>query len=141
MKKHFLLVILFSSSLWIFGQEDYNNCADAFELCPNSTFSLNNINANATVCNNCEDDFNFCFSGKNTIWATFTTNNSGGDVNVNFSNIVFEDNPGQGNALQATIIKATLPCISSSYSLMSNCVANATTDFSLNAVALDPITT
>lgn len=141
MKKYFLLVMLIFLSIFTFGQEEYNNCADAFELCPNATFSLNNIGANSTVCSNCEDDFNFCFSGENTIWMTFTTNDSGGDVSLNFENLVFENNPGQGNGLQATIVEATLPCISSSYTLISNCEANAVTDFSLNANALPPNTT
>lgn len=141
MKKYFLLVILFLHSLFIFGQKEYNNCADAFELCPNTSFSLNNIGANSTVCANCEDDFNFCFTGENTIWMTFTTNDLGGNVNVDFNNIIFENKPGQGNALQAAVIEATLPCISSSYTLISNCVANATNMFSLTSVGLLPNTT
>lgn len=141
MIKYFLLFLLLISSLFSIGQEEYNNCADAFELCPNTTFSLNNIDANATVCANCEDDFNFCFAGENSIWMTFTSNDLGGDVDVNINNIVFENNPGQGSGLQAAIIEATLPCISSSYTLISNCEANATTGFVLNAIALPPNTT
>lgn len=141
MIKYLLFFLLFFQSLFILGQEEYNNCADAFELCPNTTFSLNNIDANATVCANCEDDFNFCFSGKNTVWMTFTTNDLGGDVDVNFSNLVFENNPGQGNGLQAAIIEATLPCISSSYTLISNCEANSNNAFSLMSLVLQPNTT
>lgn len=140
MNKYFLFVILCLQSLFTFGQEEYNNCADAFELCPTTTFSLNNIDANATVCANCEDDFNFCFAGENSIWMTFTTNDLGGDVNVDFSNIVFENNPNQGNGLQATIIEATVPCVSSSYTLVSNCEANANNDFTLTANGLSPNT-
>jgi|SRR5690554_2318747 len=134
----FLMLI---SAFGVIAQEDYNNCANALELCPNTSFSLNNINANATVCNNCEDDFSFCFAGENTIWMTFTTNDIGGTVTIDFSNIVFENIAGQGNALQAAIIEATLPCISSSYSLISNCEDNGTGNFSLDATALPPNTT
>src|SRR5690554_2893084 len=141
MIKYLLFFLLFFQSLFILGQEEYNNCADAFELCPNTIFSLNNVDANATVCANCEDDFNFCFAGENSIWMTFTTNDLGGDVEVNFSNLVFENNPGQGNGLQAAIIEATLPCISSSYTLISNCEANQTNAFSLNGIGLLPNTT
>jgi len=136
MIKYLLLLFLFFQTIFIFGQEAYNNCADAFELCPSSTFTLNNLDADATVCANCEDDFNFCFTGENSIWMKFTTNDSGGDVDVNFSNIIFENNPGQGNALQATLIYADLPCISSSYNVVSNCEVNSITNFSLNSVAL-----
>jgi len=129
------------STFVVNGQEPYNNCANAIELCPNTTFTLNNINANATVCANCEDDFNFCFSGENTIWMTFTTNDLGGAVTVDFNNIMFENLTGQGNELQAAIIEATVPCVSSSYNLISNCVNNGTGNFSLNAAALPPNTT
>src|SRR5690554_668403 len=141
MKNNILFLIFTFTTSFLLGQESYNNCNNAFELCPNTTFTLNNIDANATVCSNCEDDFNFCFSGENTIWMTFTTNELGGNINVDFSNLDFENNPGQGNALQAATIEATVPCVSSSYSLISNCVDNATTNFSLTAANLDPNTT
>lgn len=129
--------------LWgsLFAQEYYNSCSQAFALCPNTTFSLSNINANATVCTNCEDDFTFCFSGENTIWMKFKTNVTGGNANINFSQLQFQNLPGQGNSLQAAIIAATVPCISSSYSLVSNCVSNGNNNFVLTANGLTPNTT
>lgn len=139
-KQLFLFFALFNFII-TWGQEPYNNCAQAIELCPSTTFSLNNINANATVCSNCEDDFNFCFSGGNSIWMKFTTNNIGGEVTVDFNQIVFENLTGQGNQLQAAIIEATIPCISSSYSLVSNCVDNGSGSFSLSMSNLPPNTT
>lgn len=139
--KQFFLFITLISTLTVNGQESYNNCAKALELCPNKSFTLNNIGANSTVCSNCEDDFAFCFTGENTIWMKFTTNDLGGAVAVGFSGLVFENLPGQGNALQAAIIEATVPCVSSSYSLISNCEANGATNFSLNATLLPPNTT
>lgn len=140
LKQIFFFLIL-TNALLVRGQEPYNNCSNAIEICPNTTFSLNNINANATVCANCEDDFTFCFSGVNSIWMEFTTNDLGGNVALDFSNLVFENLAGQGNALQAAIIEATVPCVSSSYSLISNCVANGTGNFTLNANGLAPNTT
>lgn len=139
--RFFLISLTFSITTLGRGQETYNNCANALELCPNNTFTLNNIHANSTVCPNCEDDFNFCFSGENTIWMIFTTNSTGGPVNVNFSNIIFENLTGQGNALQAAVIETALPCISSSYNLVSNCESNGTTNFSLTTGTLPPLTT
>src|SRR5690554_1856249 len=127
----FIYVIIFSTSQFVSAQEIYNNCAEAFELCPSTTSTLNNIAANSTVCPNCEDDFNFCFSGQNTIWMKFTTNDNGGVVQLDFSQIIFENIPGQGDGLQAAIIEATLPCISSSYSVISNCESNQNANFSL----------
>lgn len=123
------------------GQQQYNACPNAFELCPNTTFSVDNIGANVTFCSGCEDDFNFCFATDNTIWFTFTTNAAGGDVQVDFSNLVFETNPGQDNELQATIIQELAPCSSGSYTQLGNCVSNAVGNFALNVLALPPSTT
>ncbi len=72
---------------------------------------------------------------------TFTTNATGGDVQVNFSNLVFETDINQGSALQATIIEATAPCSSGSYTQLGNCVSNAVGNFTLNAAGLAPNTT
>jgi hypothetical protein len=55
---------------------------------------------------------------------------------INFTNLVFETNPNQGNALQATLIEATAPCSSSSYTQLGNCVSNATGNFLINATYL-----
>ena len=138
-------LLIFISFIYIctcvIAQESYNLCSNALELCPNETVSVNNINATSTFCPNCEDDFNFCFQGQNTVWFTFETNATGGDVQVFFSNLNFENLPGQGNQLQAAVISTLNPCIASSYSLVSNCTNNETTDFVLNAAALAPSTT
>jgi gliding motility-associated-like protein len=122
-------------------QESYNLCSDALELCPGETVNVNNIGANSTFCPNCEDDFNFCFQGENTVWFRFQTNAAGGDVQVFFSNLIFENAPGQGNQLQAVVLRTLNPCIASSYTTVSNCTNNETTDFVLNAVGLAPNTT
>ena len=118
------------------AQTAYNNCGQAFEICPGNTFTLNNLDANKTFCPGCEDDFTFCFGSNNTIWLTFTTNSSGGDVSLTFSNLNFETNPGQDNALQATILSASVPCNSASYTAVGNCVSNGTAPFALNATGL-----
>ncbi|MEJ6582618.1 MAG: gliding motility-associated C-terminal domain-containing protein [Crocinitomicaceae bacterium] len=123
------------------AQAIYNGCANALEICPNTIYNVNNIDADITFCGGCEDNFNFCFTTENTIWITFTTNNAGGDVQVNFSNLVFEANANQGTALQATIIEATAFCSSGSYTQLGNCVSNAAGNFTLNATGLLPTTT
>ncbi len=137
--------LIFISFLFAFiqlnAQETYNQCNSALEICPTTTFSVNNIAANSTVCSGCEDDFNYCFTSENSIWLTFTTNANGGDVQVNFSNLIFQTNAGQGNQLQATIIEATIPCSANSYTQIGNCVSNATGNFTLNAAGLLPNTT
>lgn len=135
-----ILLIVFFKVSSVTSQELYNNCNDALSLCPNQSYAVNNIGANKTFCPGCEDDFTFCFSASNTIWLTFTTNAVGGNVQIDFDNLVFETNPGQGNQLQATLLSAGVPCNAASYSAIGNCVNNATGNFTLNAAGLTPAT-
>lgn len=135
-----LLVISFFS-VFSRSQEVYNNCTNALQLCPNQTVNVNNIDANATFCPSCEDDFNFCFSGENSVWFQFQTNAIGGDVNINLSNLNFQNLTGQGNALQAVVLSAAIPCDASTYAVVSNCEANITGGFNLIAAGLTPLTT
>ncbi len=135
------LLMQFACIAFLYSQESYNGCSSALELCPNTTYSVNNVDANVTFCGGCEDDFVSCFTHENSIWLTFTTNDIGGDVQVDFSSLVFEINPNQGIALQATILEAPTPCNSASYVTVGNCEANAAGDFALNAAGLAPNTT
>ena len=136
----FLLTLLLTAHS-AFGQEPYNVCQNALEICPDQTYSLNNILANQTFCVNCEDDFNFCFAPDNTIWLTFTTNNIGGAVQIDFSNLIFEANAGQDNELQAALVEAAIPCAANSYTQIGTCHSNETANFSLTAAGLLPNTT
>lgn len=139
--KYVILLLTLFVGVFGYAQPTYNACNSALELCPNKVFSLTNIASNKTFCPGCEDDFTFCFTANNTIWLTFTTNATGGDVQIDFSNLVFETNPGQDNAIQATMLSASVPCNAASYSTVGNCVANGTAPFSLTALALPPNTT
>lgn len=139
-RKIFSLFTFISFTISGVSQETYDNCSEALQLCPDETYTMNNLGATSTLCPNCEDDFTFCFSGENTVWMTFTTNDTGGDVAVDFSNLQFQNAAGQGSSLQAAIIEAPVPCVSSSYSLLSNCENNAATPFSLTANGLSPNT-
>ncbi len=130
------LLMLISALNFTRAQESYNACSDALEICPNTVYTVNNIGANVTFCPGCEDDFNFCFPTDNTIWLTFTTNAAGGNVQVDFTNLVFENGAGQDNELQATIIEAAVACNAGSYTPVGNCVSNATGNFTLNAGGL-----
>jgi gliding motility-associated-like protein len=134
----FLLTALFSHIS--IAQSDYNVCGQALELCPNVVVSVTNIGANKTLCPDCEDDFNFCFTANNTIWFKFTTNTVGGAVELNFSNLVFQPGFEIGTALQATMLSASIPCDAASYIAVGNCVSSGSGPFTLNAV-LNPSST
>src|SRR3989338_6344618 len=136
----FLLTLIATPFLGV-TQVAYNSCSNALDLCPGTVFSATNIDANATLCPGCEDDFNFCFPTDNTVWFSFTTNAVGGAVQVDVFNLVFEANPGQDNELQATIIETIVPCNAPSYIPIGNCVSNAAGNFTLNALGLAPSTT
>lgn len=122
------------------AQPDNDACADATELCPNTSYSGTTIGATATSCSDCEDDLAFCFIGTNSVWYTFTTNASGGNVTVDISNLVFSPGATLGTQLQAAMFQATTPCDASTFTLVSNCVSSATTNFQLNATGLLPNT-
>ncbi len=128
-----------ASNSW--AQPINNDCVSAIELCPNTIGNYTNSGSNVTFCPDCEDDFSFCFSPNNSIWFTFTTNAAGGDVEIAFNNLIFENNPGQDNAIQAAVLEAIVPCDAASYSLVSNCVSNGLGSFILTAPALTPSTT
>lgn len=113
-----------------FAQPSYNACPNALELCPGVPVSVNNIGANKTFCPGCEDDFTLCFSANNTIWLKFHSNASGGAAQIDFSNPVFV--AGKGTQIQASIIQAAAPCDASTYTAISACLFNETTNFSLS---------
>ena len=137
----YLLITFFQGNTFLFAQPIYNDCFHTLEICPNNIISINNIGANRTFCPDCEDDFIFCFSANNTIWLKFTTNSVGGAVQVDFSNLVFENGTGQDNQLQASIFSTIQPCSANTYIQVGNCVTSATTNFALTALSLAPNTT
>lgn len=136
-----LLMLFLAVRISVFSQETYNNCFQALELCPNTSFTVNNLDANKSFCPDCEDDFTFCFTSNNSIWFKFTTNTVGGTAQISFSNLVFEMNPGQSKLLQATLYSTIQPCFGNSYVQIGNCVSNAASNFTLSALALNPNTT
>jgi len=137
------LVLFYWMSSFGFTQEAYDNCATALPICPNDTVLVSNIASTSTKCTNCEDDFSkvVCFSAKNTIWLTFTTNDNGGDVQFLLDNIQYQINPNQSNVLNVAMVKAVLPCDPTTYTLVSNCVINGTTSISISAASLPANTT
>jgi gliding motility-associated-like protein len=136
-----LVIILLIGNSHLLAQPAYNTCSSALELCPNNLVSINNINANKSFCVDCEDDFNFCFTANNTIWLKFKTNAVGGNVQLDFSNLVFENNPGQSQTLQASLINTVSPCTANAYTQLGNCVSNGTSNFALSASNLAVNTT
>lgn len=134
------LIYLCFNVFFVFSQESYNACSNALDLCPNLILKANNINANKTLCIDCEDDFSskLCFSSNNTIWFRFYTNTVGGDVTINCNSINYIVKTGKSQNLQASIIQAKVPCDASTYQSLGNCISSGTNSFIINATNLPP---
>jgi gliding motility-associated-like protein len=140
----FLTFILLFIPLGLLAQSG-DDCSNAEVVCYGQSFFASNESATASICAGCEDAAtaagNFCFAPNNTIWLSFTTNDSGGDVTVDFSNVNCNTTAGYNTNLQAAIISATSACDESTYSLVSNCESGSSSGFTLTASGLSPNTT
>jgi gliding motility-associated-like protein len=128
--------LIFVFNVTVFAQSEiYDDCANALELCPNSLVNVNNIGATKLQFPNSADVFppSFCFTANNTIWLKFNTNELGGFVQINLSNLVFQTETSQGTEIQATMLEATIPCDASTYTPVGNCQSGTTANFILSA--------
>lgn len=144
----FILIFLHAVKATTLFAQTNDNCANATTLCTSQPETGSNQNATIEVCIGCSDGAtatgNFCFELNNTVWYSFTTNAAGGDAQIDFSNLSFDQTPGFGTNLEAVIIEAGSACDESTYSAVSNCETTindqggATT---LTAAGLSPNTT
>lgn len=135
------IILLFCLPLLSLAQESYDQCGQALELCPGSSVQINNFNATKSLCANCEDDFTSCFTANNTIWITFKTNNTGGNVQFTASNITYSDPGVRAQIIQGVLFSTPSPCTASNYTIISNCEANGINQLNLQAVNLAANTT
>lgn len=143
-----LLSILFLCLIPIFSsvaQTTNDDCVNAQNICPNTSFSGTTFAAGTEICTGCADGAtaagNFCFAINRTIWFSFLTNSTGGNADVVISNISCFIGAGYDTDLQAVVIQAGTPCDESTYTAVSNCEVGTSTDFTLNATGLLPNTT
>lgn len=136
MKKIFLVItILFSAAS--FAQPDNDNCLNAIRLCPGVVYSGTTIDATGDA----SSDDNFCENPESTVWYLFTSNDVGGSVTIDFTNLVIDPDPTKGQQLKAIIYSVGAACDESTYSIYSAC-ANGSADFSVTtALDCDPSTT
>jgi gliding motility-associated-like protein len=134
--------VLFTANA--FAQPSNDNCANVQFLCPNNTFSVDNVGATTEVCAGCADGATatgvFCFDVDNTVWFSFMTNTTGGNADVDITGINCIGGAGQDDELQGVIIEATSPCDESTYTTVSNCEPASSGSFTLSAAALAPNT-
>lgn len=126
-----LIVIPFGVS---FAQPINDACSDAIVLCPQKNFSVTNINATQTNYPFGEDDFNFCFAPKKTIWFKILTNNKGGQANINLSNIQFQTPSSHG--INFALVKAIAPCDGTTY-VQDTCITAISTNTTIHIDSLD----
>ena len=96
------------------AQPGNDDCTSPITLCANQAQPGNTQDATISVCIGCSDGAtaagNFCFSLENTVWFSFTTNSTGGDAQIDFSNMVFDLTAGFGSSLEAVIIEVGAAC-------------------------------
>ncbi|MGV6862348.1 MAG: gliding motility-associated C-terminal domain-containing protein [Putridiphycobacter sp.] len=140
---------LYFSWLWLFlgslayAQPTNDNCDNATTLCYNQTISGTNTGATIESCFDCSDNFPNVvgFTSSSSVWYVFTTNATGGDVTVDFTNLSFNTNSNFGQALQAVIWGYTVECQGQSFTPVSPSETNGTGNFTLSASGLNPNTT
>lgn len=115
---------------FVYGQQSYDDCAQALEICPNTPLTVNNIGASS--CTSCADDATSCFVTQNSIWLKFTSDSDGGDVSIDLSNFSFQN----GSAFQAVLFETSSGCEPNGLTEVSTCETNLTSNFTLNAFGL-----
>jgi len=137
MKKFLAIISSVLISTIVLAQPDNDDCADAVRLCPGVVYSGTTVDATA----NTTSDDNFCETPEATVWYMFTSNDAGGTVTIDFTNMVVDPTPTKGQQLKAIVYAVGSACDESTYSIYSAC-ANGSTDFSVTtALACDPNTT
>ncbi len=111
-----------------------DDCANAIELCPGTIFSGTTTNA-TTQCGTPGDPeldctalgtWGACYDVNNSVWYQFTTDNDGGFVGIEFTNISCLT--GSDDEIQATFIVAANPCSGSGLTFLS-CQSRSSTNF------------
>lgn len=134
--KQLILLFFISLSYLSFSQAANNDCGSATEICDSQPKTGSTNGATSSVCATCSDGATVvgsaCFDMHKTVWFQFTTTGAGA-ANIAVSGI----NCTAGfNGVSGIVYNATTPCNSATYTAVSNCVANSTVDFTLNAAGL-----
>lgn len=131
-----LLLYSFLAFGFAYAQPSNDECTNAQRLCANQPLQGTTTGATSTAA---EED-NFCSVYTATVWYLFTTNATGGNVTVSFTNMSFNTDPTYGQNIDAIILEAASPC-SGAYTPRSICEFQGA-DFNMtSAVALAPNTT
>ncbi len=134
----FFGMFVFAFASFAFSQESYDQCSAALLLCPENQVTVNNYNATFNFVG--EDMFEplLGFKQTNTIWLTFTTSASGGDVQLVFSNLSFKSLL-PSSAFNIGLVKAGIECNADTYIKIS-VKKELSSDFTLEALGLTPNT-
>ncbi|MBD3639020.1 MAG: gliding motility-associated C-terminal domain-containing protein [Crocinitomicaceae bacterium] len=119
------------------AQPANDDCSSAEQLCVDQVIT----GSTASATSNSSEDNAFCTTNSATVWYTFTTNSTGGNVSVDITNLSFNPDVSYGQSIDAVIFSASTPCDQTTYTPVSNCF-NGSSDFSVpSAIALNPNTT
>ena len=138
----FALLCLFVHS--VDGQTISDDCQDAIVLCADISASISNAGATADICGTCADgptNAGLCAQDlNNTVWASFTTNATGGGASLDLAGMTFNNGAGFGTDIEIAVMEAGTACDQSTYSNI-NCLGSFGADGSANLTGLTPNTT
>lgn len=136
--KQLLIVFFIGMTIDTFAQPINDACSNAIFLCPQKTITANNIGATQTSYPFGEDDFNFCFIPKKTIWFKLETNNKGGKALIDLTNVNFSTPIAQG--INMILAKAGAPCDGTTYA-QDTCITGIVGNSVITVDSLDSNTT
>ena len=132
-------ISLFSIHIGL-AQPSNDNCSNATTLCPLLEIEGNTTQAtleNCTTLGGCADDFpNFGIIPTATVWYKFTTNTAGGEVEIDFSNLIFNPDVNFGQAISAMLFTVPVPCQGEDFVQKSNVELDGVSDFTINSFVL-----
>jgi len=105
----------------------------------------NNIDATTQICSGCADGNlaigTFCYEVNNSVWFSFTTNSTGGNADINISNISCLTGTGVDNALTAAVFSASTACDPSTYAIVQCVSTSFSASTTISLTGLSPSTT
>jgi gliding motility-associated-like protein len=122
-----------------YAQPANDDCANAERLCPGLVLQGTTTGATTSILT----DNNFCSVTSSSVWYYFTTNATGGDVTISFTNMSFNPDVNMGQQIDVNIYSATTPCTNpGTYIPQAGTCGTGGADFTFsNSVALAANTT
>ena len=138
-----LLLLSFLVSLSVLAQPANDNCNAATVLCEGQAVNGTTLDATLNNCGNCSDSYVSCYTPNTTVWYSFTTTATGGNVTIDITNLILDTDPNRGQTISAMLLDfANAPCDGSVATEVGTCQTTQAGNFQVtNTMALAANTT